>query len=96
MSEDINNKDLQNQQDTELAKRYDQLRQHRVTQKLGADGLPINPEDDEFVNLDKYFEGPTGHLDQLRDAMAQAKKRIDDRTLIDETTSTPTDDKETK
>lgn len=100
MASEMENKDLQDQVSShradEDAVKNERLQQQGRIQRIG-ETASLQEDDDEFAaRLTAYYEGSIDRVDELRVLAERAKKRIDDRTIIDPSRPATTNDKETK
>jgi hypothetical protein len=99
MANEMENKDLQDQVSTqranEDASKNERLEQQGRMQRILNIGSVTEDEDDYTARLDSYYEGTADGI-ELRQIAEQAKKRIADRTIVDQSQPAITTDKETK
>jgi hypothetical protein len=99
MANEMENKDLQDQVSTQRAdddaSKNERLEQQGRMKRILDIGLFPEDEDDYTARLTSYYEGAADRI-ELRQIAEQAKKRIADRTIVDQSQPAVTKDKETK
>ena len=99
MANEMENKDLQDQVSTQRANddasKNERLEQQGRMKRILNIGSFTEDEDDYTARLTSYYEGATDRI-ELRQIAEQAKKRIADRTIVNQSQPAVTTDKETK
>lgn len=99
MANEMENKDLQDQVSTQRAdddaSKNERLQQQGRMKRILTIGSVNEDEDDYAARLTSYYEGASDRI-ELRQIAEQAKKRIADRTIVDQSQPAVTTDKETK
>jgi hypothetical protein len=99
MANEMENKDLQDQVSTQRAdddaSKNERLEQQGRMKRILDIGSFPEDEDDYTARLTSYYEGAADRI-ELRQIAEQAKKRIADRTIVDQSQPAVTKDKETK
>lgn len=101
MTDEMENKDLQDQvstqrADEESSKNERIQQQGRLKRVLQSGSFTQDEEEDEYLaRLTSYYEGAADRID-VRQIAEQAKKRIADRTIVNESQPAVTTDRETK
>ena len=99
MANEMENKDLQDQVSTQRAdddaSKNERLQQQGRMKRILSIGSFDEEEEDYAARLTSYYEGAADRI-EVRQIAEQAKKRIADRTIVDQSQPAVTTDKETK
>lgn len=101
MTSEMENKDLQDQVSThradEEASKNERLQQQGRLKRVLKSGSYAESEDEDqyLARLTSYYEGAADRI-EVRQIAEQAKKRIADRTIVDQSQPAITTDRETK
>ena len=99
MANEMENKDLQDQVSTQRAdddaSKNERLQQQGRMKRILSIGSFDEEEEDHAARLTSYYEGAADRI-EVRQIAEQAKKRIADRTIVDQSQPAVTTDRETK